>query len=525
MTDEQRDVIVNLHISDEQTKGRPSLAPSEVPRARQWLMEAMTDPDKLEEHYALLSELYRCLFRRPTNRRDRWEGDPPEVPRVESFTHYELLPEERARAVEERGPGVLTEEEVANLLLNPFALHDLVDLISTRLPEWWIEPLAEAGRALRRRHHLEIGMPDLKKRRRKKRKRLTARRDRDTGPKAQVRAGTPNLFDFATSELSQDAFICWLASWADPALKEQDQALHATATAFLDRLFQVDGKVAKPAEYRSIEVRRQWKDIDVLLVVNRDTAIIIEDKTDIKDHSGQLVRYKKAIAGEFPKDRIAAVYLKTGDQSNYRSIEADEYGCFLRKDFLAVLDRGEQEGVRNDIFADFHRRLRRIDEAVQSYQHVPLSEWDKDPNRWKGFFIALRKRLGEGEWECSGHPGGSNLAFRWHWRAGESLHLVLANKELRFKLDVPDKSQQSAKWVEWNRALMRQTGTAGIKTKNARRRKGKRMTVAVLDEDYRQTNDQGLLDMEKTVELLKKAEALMDAALEADRPPGARGQV
>ena len=25
---------------------------------------------------------------------------------------------------------------------------------------------------------------------------------------------TPNLFKFATSELSQDAFICWLLSWA-----------------------------------------------------------------------------------------------------------------------------------------------------------------------------------------------------------------------------------------------------------------------------------------------------------------------
>jgi len=30
---------------------------------------------------------------------------------------------------------------------------------------------------------------------------------------------TPNLFRFATSELSQDAFICWLASWADPGIQ------------------------------------------------------------------------------------------------------------------------------------------------------------------------------------------------------------------------------------------------------------------------------------------------------------------
>ena len=163
----------------------------------------------------------------------------------------------------------------------------------------------------------------------------------------------PNLFDFATSELSQDAFVCWLASWASPKYRAIDVALHTTATAFLDRLLEI-GKGPKPDDYRSIQVRRQWKDIDVLVVVNGDTAIIIEDKTDTRDHSGQLERYKKVVVGEFEANRIAAVYLKTGDQGNYRSVENAGYGCFLRRDFLNVLDSGNRAGVTNDIFADFH---------------------------------------------------------------------------------------------------------------------------------------------------------------------------
>jgi uncharacterized protein YktA (UPF0223 family) len=153
----------------------------------------------------------------------------------------------------------------------------------------------------------------------------------------------PNLFDFATSELSQDAFICWLASWADPALKGRNEALHATATAFLDRLLEV-GKGPKPSEYRSITIHQQWKFIDVLLVINGDTAVIIEDKTDTQDPSDKLRRYKKAVAGKFSEDRIAAVYLKTGDQDNYYSVEQAGYGCFLRRDFLSVLD-GANEPV------------------------------------------------------------------------------------------------------------------------------------------------------------------------------------
>jgi hypothetical protein len=66
---------------------------------------------------------------------------------------------------------------------------------------------------------------------------------------------SPNLFAFATSELSQDAFICWLASWADPSCRELNGPLHATATAFLDRLLKV-GRGPTVEGYRSIKVRR-----------------------------------------------------------------------------------------------------------------------------------------------------------------------------------------------------------------------------------------------------------------------------
>src|SRR5262245_44085715 len=108
----------------------------------------------------------------------------------------------------------------------------------------------------------------------------------------------PNLFGFATSELSQDAFLCWLVSWADPTHQANDEALHTTAVTFLDRLLEVS-RGPKVSEYRSLEVRRQWQSIDVLLVVNGETVIIIEDKTDTKDHSDQLRRYREAVTRGF----------------------------------------------------------------------------------------------------------------------------------------------------------------------------------------------------------------------------------
>jgi len=329
----------------------------------------------------------------------------------------------------------------------------------------------------------------------------------------------PNLFDFATSELSHDAFICWLASWADPAHRASNEALHATATAFLDRLLEL-GKLPPPAGYRSIEVRRQWKDIDVLLVVNGGTAIIIEDKTDTNDHSGQLGRYKNAVSDEFQESRIAAVYLKTGDQGNYRSVEKAGYGCLLRRDFLAVLDRGERAGVRNDIYADFLRRLRRIEDAVQSYRSVPLDKWDRDSNRWAGFFLALQQSLGEGDWKYVPNQRGGFMGFWWHWRGDKYLQLEWA--KLCFKINVPAEAHQAAKWLEWNHALMRPNGTSGVKIKRSRRKAGDCMTVALLAADYRQPDGQGRLDFEKTVQVLRDAESFMDAAAESHDHDGAK---
>jgi hypothetical protein len=318
----------------------------------------------------------------------------------------------------------------------------------------------------------------------------------------------PNLFDFATSELSQDAFICWLASWADAAHRPHNEALHATATAFLDRLLEVS-KGPKPAEYRSIQVRRQGKGIDVLLVVNGDTAIIIEDKTNTKDHSGQLERYKRAVAQEFSNYRIAAVYFKTGDQCDYRSAEDAGYGCFRRSDFLEILQRGEALGVKNDIFTDFHRYLRGIEQAVQSFMMVPLQQWERP--QWKGFFMALKEKLGDGEWATRGHGGGGSLTFRWQRR--DNKYLRLHEDELAFCLEVTDDLHQEAQSVEWKRKLMAKNGTAGISITTSRRKLGKRMTVAVLIGNYRQRDDRGLLDLDRTVERLQKAEVLMDAAL------------
>ena len=97
----------------------------------------------------------------------------------------------------------------------------------------------------------------------------------------------PNLFDFATSELSQDAFLCWLFSWADNKYKENYPVMNNCAKAVL-KLFcnkEIDN-------IENVEVHKQENNIDVFVKINNKYLLIIEDKTYTKEHDNQLNRYK-----------------------------------------------------------------------------------------------------------------------------------------------------------------------------------------------------------------------------------------
>ena len=60
-------------------------------------------------------------------------------------------------------------------------------------------------------------------------------------PGAEAAMGKPNLFEFATKELSQDAFICWLLTWAHPRHRTDDEVLHRTGRALLEGLLAAGG--------------------------------------------------------------------------------------------------------------------------------------------------------------------------------------------------------------------------------------------------------------------------------------------
>jgi len=120
-----------------------------------------------------------------------------------------------------------------------------------------------------------------------------------------------NLFQFATSELSQDAIVCWCLNW----IHYPDSKLYPLAVD----LFKLLGQENVNLNQR-ITIKKQVKKIDILVLFHDSNKIlIIEDKTFSSEHDDQIQKYKNTIKEDrsidFEVDNnpiIQTVFFKTG---------------------------------------------------------------------------------------------------------------------------------------------------------------------------------------------------------------------
>lgn len=91
----------------------------------------------------------------------------------------------------------------------------------------------------------------------------------------------PSLFRYATSELSQDAVICWLLEWANHKENQVLQKLAIDLISFLYCLANKNENSIEKVELIDL-LKRQYLKIDVYsrARINEKTVLfIIEDKT------------------------------------------------------------------------------------------------------------------------------------------------------------------------------------------------------------------------------------------------------
>lgn len=307
----------------------------------------------------------------------------------------------------------------------------------------------------------------------------------------------PNLFEFATSELSQDAFVSWLLQWSDSSCAAIDSELNILGKKFLSFMTRI------PVEkIINVEVGRQWENIDIWIEINDDTFVVIEDKTGTSEHDNQLERYKSTAEDYYAgkRDKFYYIYLKTGNEpsSTHEHIASKGYRVITRKMILNVLS---SYTGKNDILIDFMNHLCNIENETNSFKTKQIKDWSW--YAWQGFYMELEKWYEDMYWEYVANPSGGFLGAWWNFINSETddvkMYFQIEQGKFCFKISCGDNiSDPRDVRQSFYETLLENADKHNIKViKPQRFGNGYTMTVGIIEhpfEYFSESNVKAMLD-------------------------------
>lgn len=167
-----------------------------------------------------------------------------------------------------------------------------------------------------------------------------------------------NIFDFATKELSQDAFLSWFISNCN------EDGIKEFSYEFINLITDYHFKVG---DIKKVQIKQQENNMDMIvdfwtsedLNPQSHYVIIIEDKTISSAHSGQLKRYAEIMNGwntNEPgyKERRRKVFYKVNKETDQDKLEIKE---------------GDKGFETNDCWRPFY-----IDDIYKFFSKIPLTK-------------------------------------------------------------------------------------------------------------------------------------------------------
>lgn len=315
----------------------------------------------------------------------------------------------------------------------------------------------------------------------------------------------PNLFAYATSELSQDAFLSWLLAWADDTYTGE---LHDYGRRFLGSLFAKCGHTL-PNQI-TVEVKKQYLHIDVLVVVNDKFYVIIEDKTGTCEHDDQLGRYKCSITDNLEGKgiEILPIYLRFENQSDYKRVHKAGYTVYSRRDFLDLFSDFQPKSSlcasTSDIFSDYIEHIRQIDAEYESYKTLPADKWECS-RTWAGFYTWVQSEFKNAQWDYVPNPSGGFMGCWLNW-SGLSpemdIYIQFEEKKSCFKI-CNEEEKISVELRDQARKLLHKVAdeiAPNRVVKPARLGWGTYMTIACLNPEVREFDADDKINLEKTKE-------------------------
>jgi len=317
---------------------------------------------------------------------------------------------------------------------------------------------------------------------------------------------TPNIFSFATSEFCQDAMFAWLLQWASPEFALSDPELHRIGRKFVRLLAGKDDSF--PID--SIDVGRQWENIDIWAEINDNTFLIVEDKTGTTVHDDQLERYKASVEREYAGKRtdLCYAYVKTNEEprSMLASIEQSGFKVICCQDILACLNK--YKGA-DTLLLSYRDHLQKLEDSVMSYKRLPEKQWGWFA--WQGFYKELERRISLDSWSYVANPSGGFLGAWWHFvEVGNcTMYLQFEQGKLCFKISYEgDEDRAEVRYRNYIKLLEKAKERYPEIHRPERFGSGTYMTIAVIDEET--IFGDGIVDFISLTSKLKQYEALID---------------
>ena len=290
----------------------------------------------------------------------------------------------------------------------------------------------------------------------------------------------PNIFRYATKELSQDAVVCWLVACA----REASGDLRECGLSFVHALMRSGGGRVINARSGKDEVfggnrrvigvvgepRPQYGKIDVYFQAELDgkvVSFVVEDKTHTEMHGKQLERHRSAVGEDtIEEDLVKAVYFKTGYVfgDERERAELAGYSVFDAEDMVTFFGDGAWSAT-HDFVRDFAEHVAGLVNA----RRQALAKWDLNEAfvQWE-FMVALGEALGLSDirWPArSFNLGGSAWTQYPHYERRGSLFWRLDSwKPLRLMVDTHEVGGERAlaSWDGWDRAFREATERCGL---------------------------------------------------------------
>jgi len=219
----------------------------------------------------------------------------------------------------------------------------------------------------------------------------------------------PNFFSYATNELSQDAFFCWLIEWSLEYNKKENQQLHIASLDFLKNI--IPEEFNNEFTVESCKIQMQKKKTDFIVEINKSIIIHFEDKIKSNTNDHQLSKYKIALNTLYPNHRIYHIYLKTDLvwPNEKKIVLENDYRLI---DLLTITSIIKNNKTSSDIYDNFILNIHERINEYKNYKSINPKKWNSD--QWIGYLYDLSRKVKYCNFDR--HYVGEDFWFVFSWQ-------------------------------------------------------------------------------------------------------------